>query len=138
MAIIELRKPFVFDLGWQTIALLIAVTWYFATREKNVYLLDFTTYEPPDNWRISHEQRMEILKAHNCYTQESLDFMERMLKQSGCGPKTAWPPGVLRCLEGLPPDGSIEGSRKESEVSCLSAICGKMLPISYDDIAFRS
>lgn len=39
-----------------------------------------------------------------------------MLKQSGCGPLTAWPPGIVQSLEGKETDRSIEASRKESEV----------------------
>lgn len=34
-----------------------------------------------------------------CYSQESLDFMERILSTSNIGESTYWPPGILRCLQ---------------------------------------
>jgi hypothetical protein len=117
MAIIELRKPFVFDLGWQTIALMAALVWYLARREQSVYLIDFTTFEPPDDWRFTHAQILEMMKVQETYSPESIEFMDRMLKQSGTGPATSWPPGMSRALQGLKADRSTEAAREESKVS---------------------
>lgn len=103
MAILDLRKPFVFDLGWQTIALLAAVVWYLAKREKQVYLLDFATFEAPDSWRISVSQFMDILKKQECFSPESIDFMDRMVKQSGTGPAVSSSPRPCACLALLIP-----------------------------------
>ena len=47
---------------------------------------------------------------------EDLAFQARMLKQSGTGERTAWPPGIVRCLEGVPQNLTIASSRKEAEV----------------------
>jgi hypothetical protein len=71
--------------------LLVLLIWYFTHRD-NVYLLDFATFEPPDEWKLSYDQLMEAMRLQNVYTEESLNFMEKMLKQSGTGPRTAWPP----------------------------------------------
>lgn len=78
-------------MGWQSVALLVVLIWYFTQRE-NVYLLDFTTFEPPDEWKLSYDQLLEAMRVQNVYTEDSLNFMEKMLKQSGTGPRTAWPP----------------------------------------------
>ena len=93
--------------------------WVLYRREKPVYLIDFATFQPPESWRLSAEQILEILKLQGCFTEESLTFQERMLKQSGCGPLTAWPPGIVRCLQGETRDNSPEASRREAEVSLL-------------------
>lgn len=90
--------------------------------ENPVYLIDFSTFEPPASWKVSPEQLMELMKFQNCYTQESLDFMERMLKQSGVGPSTAWPPGIVQCLEGKKIDQSVEASRKEFEIVAFDCV----------------
>ena len=89
-----------FGLGWKSMALLCIAVWFITSREKPIYLVDFTTFEPPESWRLSSEQILQILKAQGCFTEESLSFMERMLKQSGVGPKTAWPPTITCCLKG--------------------------------------
>lgn len=119
---IELTRPVVFGLGWKSMILLALVLWYINYREKSVYLLDFATFEPPEDWRVSPEQFVQILRSQGDYTEESIAFQERMLHQSGCGPKTAWPPGILRCLDGLPADYSTEASRKESETVMFDCV----------------
>lgn len=78
-------------MSWQSIALLAVVFWYLTHRD-NVYLIDFTTFDAPDDWKLSYEQLVEAMKLQGCYTEDSLTFMEKMLKNSGTGPKTAWPP----------------------------------------------
>jgi hypothetical protein len=39
---------------------------------------------------------MDIIKKEGCFSDESVAFQERMLMQSGVGPSTAWPPGILK------------------------------------------
>lgn len=45
-----------------------------------------------------------------------------MIQQSGCGPLTAWPPGVIKSLHGETQDASIEASRKEAEVIMFDVV----------------
>lgn len=120
MVVVQLSKPFAFNLGWQTMAILAIVAWRVYHREKRVYLLDFATFDAPDSWKVSQEQIVEILRLQGCYTEEGLRFMDRMLKQSGTGNATAWPPGIVSCLHGHPQDKSIEASRKEAEVGSVT------------------
>ena len=108
--------PELFTLGWKTMAILAFVIWFIDHRENSVYLLDFSCFQPPDNWRVSADQIVEILRRQNCFSEDAILFQERMLKQSGCGPKTAWPPGILQSMDGKIADRSIEASRKESEI----------------------
>lgn len=70
--------------------------WYLNRREQAVYLIDFATFQPPEEWKISQEQLVEILRLQKCFSEEAIAFQERMLRQSGCGPRTAWPPGTVR------------------------------------------
>lgn len=96
--------------------LVAAFIWYLTHKEKSVYLLDFANFEPPEDWLINDEQTMQILRFQGCFTEESLAFQERMLKQSGVGPLTAWPLGTVRCLKGEKADTSAEAARQEAEV----------------------
>ncbi len=92
------------------------VVWYLSHRVSPVYLVDFTTFQPPESWLLSHQQLVEAMRMQESFSEESLDFMNRMLQQSGVGPKTAWPPGMVQTLQGIPTDESVEASRKEAEV----------------------
>lgn len=117
LTVIEVQRPVAMDLGWKTMALVAIGLWYLSKRHKPVYLIDFVTFEPPEKWRLTAAQLMEIMRNLGCFTQESLDFQERMLKQSGCGPSTAWPPAIIQVLDGKKYDTSAEAARGESEVS---------------------
>jgi hypothetical protein len=117
---IDLKTLFV--LGWQTSALAALVIWYLNRREKPVYLLDFAVWEPHDSWRLSPEEILQCMKAQNSFTEESLDFMKRLLLSSGVGPKTAWPPSITRCLEGLPRNNSAEDAREESKTVVFECV----------------
>lgn len=96
-------------------------------------MLDFSTFEPPDEWKLSQEQILEIMKRENVFTNKSLEFLERMLGQSGVGPSTAWPPGIIKVLSGegkrkpgekidVTRDFSVEAARHESEVVMFSCV----------------
>eukprot|EP01035_Chromulina_nebulosa_P019428 gene19428-25306_t len=116
ISVIDLREPLVFNLGWKTMTIIALLIWYINHREKPVYLIDFSTFQPPEDWKVSPDEIVQILSL------ESIAFQERMLRQSGCGPRTAWPPGILNSLRGEPTDRSIEASRKESEVVMFDCV----------------
>ncbi len=49
------------------------------------------------------------------YSAESINFMERILSNSGIGDKTHWPPGVLQVQEGKEYDASMTSAQREYE-----------------------
>jgi predicted naringenin-chalcone synthase len=121
------------DLGWRSMLLTAAFVYYLTHREKPVYLMDFTTFKPPESWNISPDQICEILERHTikntdekAYTEESLAFQKRMIKQTGPGPSTAWPPGIVQVLEGKRYEDTIENSRNEAEIVMFD-IVGRLL-----------
>ena len=75
--VIELQKPVAFDLGWKSMAILAIVIWYFNTLSKPVYLIDFAVFEPPESWKLSHDQLMDIMGKQGCFTEDSLSFLSR-------------------------------------------------------------
>jgi len=106
----------VFSPAVKTTALVLFIGAWLIRRNNPIYLLSFATFKAPDEWKVSHDQIVEIMRLQGCFNQESLDFMKRILERSGTGQATAWPPGIVRCLrESKPADRSIEGSREESE-----------------------
>ena len=109
------------DLGWKTMALVALLLWYIKNTAKPVYLVDFETFQPPEDWKLTHDELMEIMRLQGCFTEDSLTFLRRMLEQSGVGNSTAWPPGTTQCLKGLKADRSAEAARKECEVRRLAS-----------------
>lgn len=82
-----------------------------------VYLLSFATFKAPSDWKVSHEDIVEILKRQGIFTKESVDFQARILARSGTGQATAWPPCITKCLkgEGIKYKSTIEDSRREAQ-----------------------
>lgn len=72
--------------------------WWATHRHRPIYLVDFATYKPPPSWKVSQADVLEIMRRKGCFTEKSLEFMERILQNSGTGPSTAWPPGILKLL----------------------------------------
>jgi predicted naringenin-chalcone synthase len=105
----------------QATALALLVGAYWMRQQRPVYLLSFATFQAPDSWKVSHAQIVEMLRRQNCFTPDALDFMARILERSGTGQSTAWPPGIVQCLQGdnetnrVPADRSIAASRQEAE-----------------------
>jgi len=97
-----------------TIVILIVVGWV-ARMENPIYLMAFSTFKAPESWKVTHEDLINIMKTQNVFTEESITFMRKILDKSGTGQATAWPPGIVQSLSGVPADRSIEASRKEAE-----------------------
>lgn len=99
----------------KTTAVVLFVAAWLIRMENPIYLLSFATFKAPDSWKLSHAQIVEAMRVQNCYTQESLDFMKRILERSGTGQTTAWPPGIVKSLSDKKSDSSIKASREEAE-----------------------
>jgi hypothetical protein len=82
ISVIELQKPVAFDLGWKSMAILALVIWYLNHRDKPVYLIDFAVFEPPEDWKLSHDQLMDIMGKQGCFTEDSLNFLSRFVSSS--------------------------------------------------------
>jgi FAE1/Type III polyketide synthase-like protein len=82
ISVIELQKPVAFDLGWKSMAILALVIWYLNHRDKPVYLIDFAVFEPPEDWKLSHDQLMDIMGKQGCFTEDSLNFLSRFVSVS--------------------------------------------------------
>uniref|UniRef100_A0A7S4AAA6 3-ketoacyl-CoA synthase n=1 Tax=Pseudo-nitzschia australis TaxID=44445 RepID=A0A7S4AAA6_9STRA len=113
----------IFSPAVKTTALILVVGAWLVRRDSPIYLLSFETFKAPDSWRCDQDEIMEMMKRQKCFTQESLNFLRRILDRSGTGPATAWPPGITQCLKPDPDDPtkhlitdrSIEASRTEAQ-----------------------
>lgn len=96
-------------------ALVLVVIGWILTNDNPIYMLAFSTFKAPDSWKVTHDKFVEMMKLQGCFTDESVAFMARLIARSGTGQSTAWPPGIVQCLDGKKSDRSIEASRKEAE-----------------------
>lgn len=96
-------------------ALALFVAGWLIRKDNPVYLLSFATFKPPESWKCSHDDIIEIMRRKKCFTEDSLMFLRRILERSGTGQATAWPPGITQLLKDGKDDRSIDGSRKEAE-----------------------
>ena len=123
-AIVDSEGFEIFSPAVKTTALIMAVAAWMIRRDSPIYMLSFATFKAPDDWKCDHDQIMEIMRRQGCFTQESLNFLRRILDRSGTGPATAWPPAIKRCLESKEENPnehheaqrSIEDSREEARI----------------------
>lgn len=113
--ILSLRKENIFSPAVEATFVILLIMLWIVRMDNPIYLLSFSTFKAPDSWKVSHDQIIEMLRRANCYTEDSLNFMERLLVRSGTGQNTAWPPGIVQSLEGKEHDNSIAASREEAK-----------------------
>lgn len=106
-----------------TVLLLLLGAWRMR-RESPVYLMGFATWKAPDSWKLTHDQIMSLMQQQECFTEESLAFMRRILERSGTGPATAWPPSITYCAEqkGAKVNQRLETRREEARVIVLEVV----------------
>lgn len=117
VAIAESDGHYVFSPEVKTTALILVVAAWLVGRDNPIYVLSFATFKAPDEWKCSHDDLIEQFRRQKCFTQESIDFMRRILDRSGTGQATAMPPGICQSLgPGAPlADRSLAASRNEAE-----------------------
>mmetsp|Transcript_15144 Transcript_15144/g.34981 ORF Transcript_15144/g.34981 Transcript_15144/m.34981 type:complete len:537 (-) Transcript_15144:76-1686(-) len=116
-------KPQVWFLGWQGSFITALLVYLFAKRPAQTYLLEFCTFEAPEEWKVTHSQLMEMMRRQQCFSEESINFLSRILDKSGTGPATAWPPSIVQCLkDGKPQNKSVENAREESMIVICKVI----------------
>ncbi len=100
----------------KTTALVLVVIGWIVMNDNPTYMLSFSTFKAPDSWKVSHAEIIQMMRNQKCFNDDSIKFMERLLERSGTGQSTAWPPGIVQCLEpDKETDRSVEASRKEAE-----------------------
>lgn len=120
--VIEVTRPQVFQVGWQLSLIAVLVIAYMNNTQRSVYLLDFACFEPPSDWKLSHEETIECMRRQECFTEDSIAFMEKIIARSGVGPLTAWPPAITRCLKNEKIDNTSEASRYEARTVIFDVV----------------
>lgn len=74
----------------------VLATWLAARRRPTVYLVDFETYVPPDDLQVTMETFLRRTKETGLFSQESIDFQEKILRSSTLCEQTYFPPGIMK------------------------------------------
>lgn len=45
-------RDLVLDLGWKSTALFVVFVWWMSRGSSPVYMVDFSTFEPPEDWKV--------------------------------------------------------------------------------------
>ncbi|KAL0332484.1 UNVERIFIED_CONTAM: 3-ketoacyl-CoA synthase 6 [Sesamum calycinum] len=93
-------------------------TFYFMSKPRSIYLVDYSCYKPPVTCRVPFSTFMEHSRLILKDNPKSVDFQMRILERSGLGEETCLPPAIHY----IPPTPTMEAARGEAEVVLFSAI----------------
>jgi len=114
---IEALQEVVLDFSWRTVVLVLLVGSFLYYRRPAVYLLDFSVYEPPEDWQVTHDGIVDICRQQECFDEGSLEFMGKVLKRSGTGDTTCWPPP-----EKVGKKATLQAARDESSMVLFKVV----------------
>ncbi|KAJ7968072.1 3-ketoacyl-CoA synthase [Quillaja saponaria] len=96
---------------------LITMLLYFYFKSKNVYLLDFICYQPPDNLRVPISNYIEHFEICG-FDDDCIDFQLKVMERSGIGAEACVPISVHE----LPPDTSLNQAQAEIELVLFTCV----------------
>lgn len=108
-------------------AILLIQLAYTLNRSRPVYIVDFATFKPPAKNVITHEKFMELTRDSKRFSEEAINFQEKLLVRNGLGPKTAFPDAMFRASEigktGKPEVAlNMASARQEAEEVMFSSV----------------
>ncbi|OMO95610.1 Very-long-chain 3-ketoacyl-CoA synthase [Corchorus olitorius] len=101
-----------------TISVVFLATFYYMSRPRNVYLVNFACYKPGKGQMVSKELFMQLSAGNKCFTEESLAFQKKILERSGFGQLTYAPESLMQ----VPAKQTMEEARKETETVIFGAV----------------
>ncbi|KAK9807432.1 hypothetical protein WJX73_006633 [Symbiochloris irregularis] len=108
-------KPVPYALA--AVCLLLAWYWW-VQRRRRVLLLDFACYKPPEELKVTKPLFLAGLKDVKLFSQESLDFQERIFTRNGLSEATYCPPS----LHAKPPTATMDSAREEARMVLFGAV----------------
>ncbi len=123
---------------WYAYAILTFCLYYMLSAQPPVYIMDFAVYEAPKEWRVTRAQLVEIMRRTGVYTEDSLDFMAKLLSKSGTGDQTHWPPGTLRILNEIDPATGKHYTTADRSIEAARGVAELVLNSVFDEALRRS
>ncbi|OVA18732.1 FAE1/Type III polyketide synthase-like protein [Macleaya cordata] len=101
-----------------SVFMVFGLTFYFMSRLRPVYLVDYACYRPPSHLHAPLQQFIEHCKLVGYFNESSIEFQRKILERSGLGDETSLPE-ALHCI---PPQPSMAAAREESEQVMFGAL----------------
>ncbi|KAL0430127.1 UNVERIFIED_CONTAM: 3-ketoacyl-CoA synthase 6 [Sesamum radiatum] len=101
-----------------------SLTFFFMSRPRTVYLVDYALFKPPRSLRVSFAGFMEHAKLALFTEPKSVHFQMKILERSGLGEETCLPPAIHY----IPPSPNMALAREEAEFvifSCMDSLFQK-------------
>ncbi|KAF8377926.1 hypothetical protein HHK36_031314 [Tetracentron sinense] len=93
-------------------------TVYIMNRPRPVYLVDYSCYRPPSQYKVRYDQFLEHSRLTGDFDESSLEFQRKILERSGLGEETHVP----EAMHSIPPRPSMAAARKEAELVMFGAL----------------
>lgn len=55
-------RDLVLDLGWKSTALFVVFVWWMSRGSSPVYMVDFSTFEPPEDWKVNERLLLPLAR----------------------------------------------------------------------------
>ncbi|KAF8028213.1 hypothetical protein BT93_E0960 [Corymbia citriodora subsp. variegata] len=108
----------VFDMVSVGVLLGLVLYVYLSLIPRSTYLVDFTCFRPPDEFKISKEEFLELARKSGKYSEEAIVFQEGVLKRSGIGDETYLPRAVFRPERKI----TLKDGREEASMVIVSVV----------------
>ncbi|KAI3445642.1 hypothetical protein Pfo_002307 [Paulownia fortunei] len=97
---------------------LLLIVYFFSSKSRSVYLIDFSCYLPPAHLRASTANLIEHFEICGVHEREAIDFQTRIAEKSGIGCEACFP----LSLHQIPPDNSLNCTREETETILFTVV----------------
>ena len=97
-------------------ALVFIITLYFMTCPRDVYLIDFSCFKPPEELKLSRARFLENAREKGKFNEASLEYMKKFMTRSGLGEETYLPKDLF---DSKP---SMGAGRDEAKMAMFSAL----------------
>lgn len=123
---------------WLAYAIILLCMYWLVTSRRQVFLIDHAVFVPPEPWKVSKSEVLKLLRHQGSYTEESMEFQERLLERNGTGEETYWPPSIVHAIRPevavlrdehgaprVPKDGRVDASYEQSRAvaECTMFAC---------------
>ncbi|KAL9226548.1 hypothetical protein vseg_002348 [Gypsophila vaccaria] len=103
---------------FSTIIIIFAITLYFMSKPRPVYLVDYSLFKPAPYCRVPFSTFMEHSRLNLKNNPKSVEFQMRILERSGLGEETYLP----QSIHYIPPNPTMQASRDEAEMVIFSSV----------------
>jgi len=100
----------------EVMAVVAMIVAYLSRAPPSVYCMENVVATPPSAWQVTRDEFMAIIKAQKSFTDDSVQFQQRVLSAGGLGESTHVPPAWQLSKDGHSQfKPSIEAAREEAK-----------------------